>query len=235
MFKINTIILFCIIFFLIKYFCKKEETGEKYNYNFKIIPKLKNNQYKYLNDIYHTKFKKDDNLEKSSQKFNKENKPVYKNYQKKKIEFNYDSLSDKNNLKIKNFKKKNLLSKTIENFENDNLMYDKNGIALSESISHIREKSDNIVEKHNFHSRDENNAKILEKMNQKEDTRIEFEPFGNNILERRQTSKPYKKPLSASQLNNFKGKTIREIYNEVTKNEFNINKNTNIFGFENLN
>lgn len=235
MFKINTIILFCIIFFLIKYFCKKEETDETYNYNLKKIPKIKNYHYKNLNDNNHTKFKKDDNLEKSSKKFNKENKSIYENYQKKKIEFNYDSLSDKNNLKIKNFKKKDILSKNIENFDNDNLMYDKNGIALSESISHIRKKSDSIVEKHNFHSRDEINAQILKQMDQKDNSRIEFEPFDKNILERSQTSKPYKKPLSASQLNNYKGKTIKEIYNEVTKNEFNIDKNSNIFGFNKLN
>ena len=86
-------------------------------------------------------------LEKSSKKFNKENKPVYENYQKKKIEFNYDSLSDKNNLKIKNFKKRNLLNKTIENFENDNLMYDKKWNSFIRKYFLILEKKVIILSK----------------------------------------------------------------------------------------
>ena len=54
----------------------------------------------------------------------------------------------------------------------------------------------------------------------KEDVKIEFEEFGNKILPRSKTSKPYKAPFTSSQLKNYKGKTIKEIYNNITKNNF---------------
>ena len=239
MIKINSIILFLISFYIIKKLFKtndKNENDEKYNFNLKKIPEFKNNTYKNIYDeSNHAEFKKEEtnNLEKSSEKFNKDNKITFKNHQEKKIKFNYDSLSDSKNKKIKNFKDEKLLKNNIEKFD-DSSIKDINDILISESTKHIKEKSDNIVEKHNFQKKDDLNEKILEKMNNKDYSKIEFNEFNENILERRTTSKPYKKQITASQLNKFKGKKLKDIYNEINKNDFKINKNTNIFGFKKL-
>ena len=240
MIKINSIILFLILFYILKKLFKtndkNDENDENYNYNLKKIPDFKNNTFKNIyNDSNHAKFKKEDtnNLEKSSEKFNKDNKITLKNHQDKKIIFNYNSLSDLKNNNIKNFKDDNLLKNNIEKF-NDASISDINYISLSERTKHIKEKSDNIVEKHNFQKKDDLNEKILEKMNNKDYSKIEFNEFNENILERSTTSKPYKKQINTSQLNKFKGKKLKEIYNEINRNDFKINKDTNIFGFKKI-
>ena len=234
MIKINSIILFLILFYVIKKLFKTNNKNNK-KYNLK-IPEDKNNTYKNIYDESNqAEFKKEEtnNLEKSSEKFNKDNKITFKNHQEKKIKFNYNSLCDFKNNKIKNFKNENLLKNNIEKFDYTSIK-DINDILLSESTKHIKEKSDNIVEKHNFQKKDDLNEKILEKMNNKDYSRIEFKEFNENILERRTTSKPYKKQITASQLNKFKGKKLKDIYNEINRNDFKINKDTNIFGFKKI-
>ena len=72
MIKINSIILFLVLFYIIKKLSKtndkNDDNNEKYNYNLKKIPDLKNNSYKNIYDeLDHAEFKKEEtkNLEKS--------------------------------------------------------------------------------------------------------------------------------------------------------------------------
>lgn len=227
MIKINSLILILLILFLILNSNKKE----KYE-NTKKDEKLKNGDKKFDHKIVSNEnfsaFNKNDKLDKSSKKFNLENKITLKNHLAKKIDFKYDELEDISNKNIKNFKYDS--DKQLK----ENFIYDINENNLVQDMDLIKEKSNELVEKSNkFYDIDDKNEQILEKMMNKEDVKIEFDPFNKNILDRSKTSKPYKAPFTASQLKNYKGKTIKEIYNSITKNDFNVNKNSNIFGFKN--
>lgn len=227
MIKINSLILILLILFLILNNSKKE----KYE-NTKKDEKLKNDdkkiKHKIVSNENFSAFNKNDQLDKSSEKFNLENKITLKNHLAKKIDFNYDELEDISNKNIKNFK-----YDTDEQLK-ENFIYDINENNLDQDMDLIKEKSNELVEKSTkFYDIDDKNEKILEKMMNKEDVKIEFDPFNKNILDRSKTSKPYKAPFTASQLKNYKGKTIKEIYNSITKNDFDVNKNSNIFGFKN--
>lgn len=227
MIKINSLILILLLLFLIFNSNKKE----KYE-NTKKEKILKNEDkkisHKIVSNENFSEFNKIDKLDKSANKFNLENKITLKNHKAKKIDFKYDELEDISNTNIKNFKY------DTEKKLKEDFIYDVNENSLIEDIDHIKEKSNELVEKSTkFYDIDDKNELILEKMMNKEDVKIEFDPFGKNILDRSKTSKPYKAPFNSSQLENYKGKTIKEIYNIITKNNFDVNKNTNIFGFKN--
>jgi hypothetical protein len=227
MIKINSLILILLILFLILNNKKKEkyDNTEKNEKNEKSINK---NSYKIVSNEKFSAFKKNDYLDKSSKKYNLENKITLENHNAKKINFNYDEIEDINNKKIKNFKYDN------NNEINENFTYDINEIPIYQENDYIRKKSDKLVDKSTkFYKIDDKNELLLQKIMNKKDVKIEFEPFNKNIFERSKTSKPYKKPFTSSQLKNYKGKTIKEIYNSITKNNFNVRKDTNIFGFKN--
>ena len=227
MIKINSLILILLILFLILNNNKKEKY-ENTKKDDKLKKDDKKNHHKIVSNENFSEFNKNDQLDKSSKKFNLENKITLKNHLAKKIDFKYDELEDISNKNIKNFKYDT--DKQLK----ESFIYDINENNLDQDIDLIKEKSNELVEKSTkFYDIDDKNEKILEKMMNKEDVKIEFDPFGKDILDRSKTSKPYKAPFTASQLKNYKGKTIKEIYNSITKNDFDVNKNSNIFGFKN--
>ena len=158
MIKINSLILILLILFLILNNSKKE----KYE-NTKKDEKLKNDdkkiKHKIVSNENFSAFNKNDQLDKSSEKFNLENKITLKNHLAKKIDFNYDELEDISNKNIKNFK-----YDTDEQLK-ENFIYDINENNLDQDMDLIKEKSNELVEKSTkFYDIDDKNEKILEKM-----------------------------------------------------------------------
>ena len=245
MYKINSLIYLMISCILLIYICKKDKPVKK-----KIKKKSDLYLLKYNNneDIYAEIKKEEDKLklddmefndremktEETSKKFNENNNYSLKNLENKKFKFNYDTIADANNLKLN---EDNVIPLELDNSvlrDNVNEMdidkdYNINIIKKSEKI--VKDELQGV-----FRDKDKRISKLLNEHLNKEDKKIEIDEFNKNILERTKTSKQKLKEVTPELLKKYKGMKIKDIYDKIVEEKYNVNLNTNISGkFTNLN
>ena len=245
MYKINSLIYLMISCILLIYICKKDKPVKKqikkksdlyllkYNNNEDIYAEIKKEEYKLkLDDMEFND--REMKTEETSKKFNENNNYSLKNLENKKFKFNYDVITDKNNLK---FNEENIIPLELDNSvlrDNVNEMdidkdYNINIIKKSNKI--VKDELQGV-----FRDKDKKINKLLNEHLNKEDKKIEIDEFNKDILERTKTSKQKLKEVTPELLKKYKGMKIKDIYDKIVEEKYNVNLNTNISGkFTNLN
>ena len=245
MYKINSLIYLMISCILLIYICKKDKPVKKkiskksdlyllkYKNRENIYAEIKNEEDKLKLNVMEfndRKIKTDE----TSEKFNKNNNYSLKNLENKKFKFNYENITDVNNLK---FNKDNIIPLKLDNSilrDNVNEMdidndYNINIIKKSEKI--VKDKLQEV-----FKDKDKRIIKLLNEHLNKEDKKIETDEFNIDKLERTKTSKQKLKEVTPELLKKYKGMKIKDIYDKIVEEKYNVNLNTNISGkFTDLN